>query len=178
MAVPAADWFSLARALGIYLRFEFGRDPQAELRDAGHLDIQELVVRVAAAGGWKAEWESRSRERWIDVRLHDTKSGRVLIVECTNTLGDLGEAMRSSDYKVREEVARGTTEVGLLWVVRDTKANRQLVSRYTRLLDSRFSGSSVAWVQALAGSATMPSKPGLIWCDVGTTRLFARRRSR
>ena len=42
-------WFAIDRTLGIYLRFEFGRDPQAELRDAGHLDIQQLVARVAAA---------------------------------------------------------------------------------------------------------------------------------
>lgn len=173
---PAEVWFALAEALGIYLRFEFGRDPQVELRDAGHLDIQELVVRQAAAG-WKAEWESRSGRRSIDVRLEDRQRRRILIVECVNTLGDLGEAMRSSDYKVRE-AERQWPEVGLLWVVRDSKANRQLVGRYGRLLESRFSGSSVEWVRALVVGGPMPRHPGLIWSDLKATRLFARRRAR
>jgi hypothetical protein len=174
---PAEVWFALAEALGIYLRFEFGRDPQAELRDAGHLDIQELVARVAASAGWKVEWESRSGRRSIDVRLEDRQRRRILIVECVNTLGDLGEAMRSSDYKVRE-AEQQWPEVGLLWVVRDSKANRQLVGRYGRLLESRFSGSSVEWVRALVVGGPIPRQPGLIWCDLRATRLFARRRSR
>ena len=178
-------WFALAKALGLYLRFEFGRDPQAELRDARHLDIQELVVRVAAPG-WKAEWESRSGRRSIDVRLEDRQRRRILIVECVNTMGDLGEAMRSSDYKVREAEQRAVAiagggepfEVGLVWVVRDTRANRQLVGRYARLLDSRFTGSSMEWVRALVVGGRMPTQSGLIWCDIRASRLFARRRSR
>ena len=173
--VPLETWFAVAKALGLYLRFEFGRDPQQELRDAGHLDIQELVVRVAAHAGWKPEWESRSRERWIDVGLDDRKNRRILIVECTNTLGDLGAAIRSSDEKVRE--APPGIAVGLLWVVRDTSANRQLIGRYGALLDSRFSGSSVAWLRVLEAGGPMPNAAGLIWSDVRATRLFARRRA-
>lgn len=172
-AVPTADWFALARALGIYLRFEFGRDPQQQLRDAGHLDIQQLVVRVATAAGWRAEWESRTSGRWTDVRLEHPKTGRLLVVECWNTFGDLGEAIRSSDYKLRELAG---SEAGLLWVVRDTRANRELVGRYGSLLESRFKGSSVGWVRALIGGGEMPSQPGLVWCDVNARRVFARRR--
>lgn len=168
-------WFALAKALGIYLRFEFGRDPQAELRDAGHLDIQELVVRVSAPGGWRPEWESRSGNRWIDIRLTDRAKRRIVIVECTNTLGDLGAAIRSSDYKVRE-AEQGGTSVGLLWVVRDSRANRALVGRYSDLLGSRFRGSSLGWVAALTRGAPMPPQPGLVWCDGSATRVFARRR--
>lgn len=183
---PAEVWFALAEALGLYLRFEFGRDPQQELRDAGHLDIQELVVRVAERVGWRPEWESRSRNRWIDVRLEDRRQRRILIVECTNMLGDLGEAMRSSDSKVREAEQRAVAiagdgepfAVGLLWVVRDTKANRELVDKYGRLLESRFTGSSVAWLKVLEVGGPMPSEPGLVWSDVRATRLFARRRAR
>ncbi|MEP7361180.1 MAG: helix-turn-helix domain-containing protein [Chloroflexota bacterium] len=185
LALPMQDWFAVGEALGIYLRFEFGRDPQLELRDAGHLDIQELVVRVAAPAGWKAEWESRSRERWIDVRLEDRKKRRILIVECTNTIGDLGEEMRSSDYKVHEAEQRAMSlatdgaafAVGLVWVVRDTRANRQLVDRYAGLLESRFMGSSAAWVRALGQGSEMPKRPGLVWSDVKATRIFARRRA-
>lgn len=183
---PAEVWFALGEVLGLYLRFEFGRDPQSELRDAWHLDIQGLVVRVAEPGGWKPEWESRSGNRWIDVRLEDRRQRRILIVECTNTLGDLGKAMRSSDYKVREAEQRAVAiagegepfAVGLVWVVRDTRANRQLVDKYGRLLESRFSGSSVGWVKVLEIGGPMPSEPGLVWSDLRATRLFARRRPR
>lgn len=167
--VPLETWFAVAKALGLYLRFEFGRDPQQELRDAGHLDIQELVVRVAAAGGWRAEWESRSRFRSIDVRL--SQAERVVVVECWNTFGDLGEAIRSSDYKIRD-----IGEAGLLWVVRDTRANREMLGRYGGLLDSRFRGSSVAWLHCLRLGGQMPKEAGLVWCDVRSTRLYARRR--
>lgn len=186
LALPMSVWFALGEALGIYLRFEFGRDPQAGLRDAGHLDIQELVMRVAIAAGWKAEWESRSGRRSIDVRLEDRQRRRILIVECVNTLGDLGEAMRSSDYKVREAELRAVAiagdgqlfDVGLVWVVRDTKADRELVGRYGRLLDSRFTGSSVEWIKALVVGGRMPGQAGLVWSDARATRLFARRRAR
>lgn len=168
-------WFAIARALGIYLRFEFGRDPQAELRDAGHLDIQELVLRVASPTVWKAAWESRSGSRSIDVRLEDRAGKRIAIIECWNTFADMGEAMRSSDHKVSAVADR---EVGLLWVVRDTRANRQLVERYSRLIESRFSGSSVEWIRALVVRGPMPRSAGLVWSDVRATRLFARRRAR
>lgn len=180
---PAEVWFALGEALGIYLRFEFGRDPQAELRDAGHLDIQELVVRTAAAGGWRAEWESRTRGRWTDVRLEHPRGSRQVIVECWNTFGDLGAAIRSSDYKVREMTDREMTDrevidraAGLLWVVRDTRANREIIGRYGALLESRLGGSSVAWVKALVVGGPAPRHAGLVWCDVNATRIFARRR--
>lgn len=185
LALPMPVWFALAEALGLYLRFEFARDPQAELRDAGHADIQELVLRLAAPG-WRPEWESPSGRRSIDVRLEDRQGRRIVIVECVNTLGDLGEAMRSSDFKVRETEQKAVAiadggepfAVGLVWVVRDSRGNRELVTRYGRLLDSRFTSSSVEWVRALVIGGLMPSAPGLVWSDLRATRLFARRRPR
>ncbi len=70
---PAEVWFAIAQALGLYLRFEFGRDPQAELRDAGHLAMQELVLRIGRQAGWEGLAEALSRpygsDRSIDVRL-------------------------------------------------------------------------------------------------------------
>ena len=86
---PAEVWFALGEALGIYLKFEFGRDPQAELRDAGHLDIQELVLRAAKAAGWERAFEAKSggwsSDRSVDVRLVDRKGRRVVVGECWNT---------------------------------------------------------------------------------------------
>jgi DNA-binding XRE family transcriptional regulator len=189
-AAPAAVWFALAEVLGRYLRFEFGRDPQAELADAGHLDIQELVLKVALAGGWERVFEARSREwgsdRSIDVRLLQRKLRRIVIAECWNTFGDLGGATRSSERKLHDAEEQAVAlagdgpvyEVGLVWIVRDTKANRALVDRYGHIFASRFPGSSDGWIRALTEQAPMPKQPGLVWCDLGATRLFARRKVR
>jgi Helix-turn-helix. len=188
-AAPAEVWFALGEALGIYLRFEFGRDPQAELRDAGHLDIQELLLRVAKPAGWERAFEARSggwsSDRSVDVRLLDRKGRRLVIGECWNTFGDLGEATRSSERKLLDAEQQAVAiagdgaplQVGLVWIVRDTRANRALVQRYPQIFESRFPGSSQAWIRALTGGGPMPTTPGLIWCDVKATRLFARRRA-
>jgi hypothetical protein len=45
------------------------------------------------------------------------------------------------------------------------------------VFDAKFPGSSLAWVRALTGCADPPAEPGLVWCDVGATRLFAWRRT-
>lgn len=40
-AAPSEVWVALAGALGRYLKFEFARDPRAELADAGHLQTRD-----------------------------------------------------------------------------------------------------------------------------------------
>jgi len=189
-SVPLEVWFALGEALGIYLRFEFGRDPQNELRDAGHLAMQELVLRMSKPGGWSGGFELATRQadqsRSIDVPILDRRRRRMVIVECWNTFGDLGGAARSSDRKKVEaqELAVAIAgdgdpfEVGLVWVIRDTKANRALIARYGQIFEARFPGSSQGWIEAIKTGARMPSQPGLVWCDVTAARLFARRRSR
>lgn len=67
-------------------------------------------------------------------------------------------------------------EVGLVWIVRDTKANRALLTRYEHIFEARFPGWSQGWVDALTKGAAVPDRPGLIWCDTGRAHLFARRR--
>ena len=187
---PLAKWFGLAKALDLYLKFEFGRDPQAELLDAGHLALQELVIRLATAAGWEVHFEAESRAwgigRSIDVRLIDRKARRIVIVECWNTFGNLGEAARSSNAKVRQEHERAVAiagegdpfEVGMVWVVRDSKANRELIGEYPHIFEARLPGSSAAWVATVTAGAEPPAQPGLIWSDTRATRLFAWRRSR
>jgi hypothetical protein len=180
----------VAEALGRYLRFEFARDPQAELADAGHLDIQELLLRVTATGGWERVFEARSREsgtdRSVDVRLLQRRLRRLVVGECWNTFGDLGAATRSSERKLRDAEEQAVAlagvgppfQVGLVWIVRDTKANRDLVAKYEHIFASRFRGSSAGWIRALTQHGPLPTQPGLVWCDVRATRLVARRRVR
>jgi hypothetical protein len=188
--VPLEVWFALGEALGIYLRFEFGRDPQADTVGAGHLAIQELVLRVTKPAGWSGGFEIPTRPsepaRSVDAPLIDRARRRLAIVECWNTFGDLGAAARSDNRKLAEaqQIAvafggdDGEYQVGLCWVVRDTAANRELVNRYEHVFASRFPGSSQRWVEALTRGGSMPDQPGLIWCDVSATRLYARRHSR
>ena len=187
---PLEVWFAIAQALGRYLKFEFARDPQAELADAGHLAMQELVVRAAQAAGWEVQFEAPSRawesKRSIDVRLVDRHGRQIVIVECWNTFGDLGAATRSSNAKVRDEEQHAVAIAGegepvrvtLVWIVRDTKANRALVARYPGLFATRLPGSSIQWLKALTTRVKAPPEPGLVWCDVRSTRLFARRATR
>ena len=188
-AAPAGIWFALAEALGRYLRFEFARDAHAELADSGHLQIQELVLRLAAMtwqGGFELAIRPSDPSRSVDVPLVDHRRRRLAIVECWNTFGDLGGAARSSNQKVASGSALaaamggndGAYEVGLCWVVRDTGANRALVARYEHIFSARFPGSSVGWVNALTKGGPMPDQPGLVWCDMRATRLFPHRRPR
>lgn len=182
-------WFALAAALDRHLKFEFARDPRSELVDAGHADIQEMLLRLTKPAGWRGGFELRTRaadpSRSIDVPLLDRVGHRIVIGECWNTFGDLGTAGRSSRQKqtMSSEVAvalggdDGPYDVGLVWIVRDTRRNRELVSRYEHIFEALLPGSSSAWVKALTvAGAPLPREAGLVWCDVRATRLFARRR--
>jgi hypothetical protein len=105
------------------------------------------------------------------------------VVECWNTIGDLGASVRSTDRKVADAADLAAAywgerdhAVAACWVVRATVANRALVARYPELFASRFPGSSADWVRALTTGTEPPKEPGLVWCDVAGTRLFAWRR--
>ena len=110
----------------------------------------------------------------------------MVLVECWNVIGDLGAAVRSSDRKRAEAEALavalggegGPFAVGLCWVVRATRRNRDLLSRYPHIFDARFPGSSLGWLRALTTGDDFPSEPGIMWCDLGAMCLVARRRKR
>lgn len=186
---PPETWFALAIAVGRYLRFEFARDPMVELVDVGHADIQELVLSTSKPAGYRGDFELRTRAtdptRSIDVPLLSRKQRRLVITECWNTFGDLGGAARSSRQKMVFAAEQavvlggddGPFDTGLCWVVRDTIRNRELVARYRHIFEALLPGSSLDWVRALSvPGASMPSEPGLVWCDLHARRLFARRR--
>ena len=173
-------------ALGVSVDVGFGRDRLEEVADAGHLAMQELVLRTARAAGWQADFElpTRPMEAWrsIDVGLASHARREAVEVECWNSVGDLGAASRASNRKLAELEALATARwgedagVGLLWVVRATARNRALVERYPEVFAARFPGSSREWLRALTSGSRIPREPGLVWCDVGATRLFAWRR--
>lgn len=180
-------WQRLAVALGIRLDIELGRDPIEEPIDAGHLRIQELVLRLGRAAGYRGSFELATRPtdpaRSSDVGLRDDSRRRLTFVECWNTIGDIGAAARSSSRKLAEAEALAIAvggerphRVAGCWVVRATARNRELVRRYPEVFTARFPGSSLGWVRALTLGTDPPAEPGLVWCDVATTRLFPWRR--
>ena len=176
----------IAIGLGIPLNLEFGRDPKADVADAGHLAMQELVLRLGRANGYIGGFElpTKPMEPWrsIDVVLADESRRRVICVECWNTIGDIGAAVRASVRKAADldALAAGrfgeNMRVGLVWVVRATARNRGLVAQYPHVFGARFTGSSTRWVAALTDGKDPPAEPGLVWCDLAATRLFAWRK--
>jgi transcriptional regulator with XRE-family HTH domain len=182
-------WQRVGRALDRPFVVSLGRDALEEPIDAGHLGIQELVLRLGRAGGAETTFELATKPhdpaRSTDVGLSYRQARRLVLIECVNTFGDVGASVRSSDRK-RAEAEQLALALGgerpyavhLCWVVRATKRNRALVARYPELFASRFPGSSVGWVRALTTGSSPPAEPGLVWCDAHATRLFAPRRGR
>jgi transcriptional regulator with XRE-family HTH domain len=185
--VRIARWLRLALELGLAARFEIARDPADGPADAGHLAIQELLLRVGRAAGYTGTFELPTRPsgpgRSIDVCLRNASARRLLVLEAWNVVGDVGRAARSFDRKLAaaresaEWLDGGGYRVHGAWVVRATRRNRALVSGYPHVFGAKLPGSSAAWVRALVSSSVPPDEPGLPWCDVAATRLFAWRRS-
>jgi transcriptional regulator with XRE-family HTH domain len=181
------SWQRVALALGRDLRIELSRDPLEEPADVGHLGIQELLLRLAARVGMKGSFELPTRPadpaRSADVGLRDDRRRRLILVEAWNTIGDIGAAVRSTDRKL-VDAARLAVAVGAerpyavhgSWIVRATARNRELVGRYPHVFATRFPGSSAGWLRALTAGTPPPAEPGLVWCDLAATRLFAWRR--
>jgi transcriptional regulator with XRE-family HTH domain len=182
-------WQRLALAAGTPLIVKLQRDPLEATADAGHLAIQELVLRLGRRAGFTRTFElpTRTREPWrsTDVGLRDDRRRLLILCECWNTFGDIGAAARSSTRKLSEAqeyaIAVGGEaphRVAACWIVRTTKRNRELVRRYPEVFASRFPGSSRRWVDVLTTGVEPPALPGLVWCDVDATRVFAWRAGR
>jgi transcriptional regulator with XRE-family HTH domain len=183
-------WFALGKALGLPLIFKFGRDAMEDVADAGHLAIQELVLRLGRVAGFLRQFElpigPTDTSLVIDVCLRDDRRRILIIVECWNRFGGIGASVRNTRRKLAklQEMAvamggaRGPYLVAACWVVRDTARNRELLARYPETFAASFSGSSAAWVKALTetGSA-VPTDLGLVLSNTDATRIVAWHRS-
>jgi len=195
-------WARLTAVLGLPFRVELGRDPIEQTVDAGHLAIQELLLRLGRAHGRARTFELATRthdpSRSVDVCLRDDRQRLLILVEAWNRMDDIGAAARSTDRKVAEAQGLAAVlgaqypldggvpdhdpqdgppyRVASAWVVRATRRNRTLVARYPEVFRARLPGSSLGWLGALAAGHEPPLEPGLVWSDVAATRLFAWRR--
>ncbi len=180
-------WQRLGLSVGRRLRVELARDPLEAPADAGHLAIQELALRLGRRAGYRGTFELPTRpadpNRSADVGLRDDARRCLLLVECWNTIGDLGAAARSTNRKLAEAEALAIAlggerphRVHGCWIVRSTRRNRELIGRYPEVFAARFPGSSRRWVQALTRGDEPPAEMGLVWCDLAGSRAFAWRR--
>ena len=180
------SWQNLFLAVDRPLMVEARRDPLDDVRDAGHLAIQELVLRVAAAAGFNATFELPVRpgvsRHSVDVFLRNDERRLLVVCEAWNSFGDLGASTRSFAWKLgqAEQLAGalgldGPHRVRGCWVVRATTANRNLVRCYPTIFASRFPGSSLAWWRTLIAGDDPPAQPGLVWSDREASKLFPLR---
>jgi len=186
---PFETWFAVSYALGLAFTADIGRDALADPADAGHLKVQELALRLGRATGRSRTFELATRPletgHSIDACLRDDRQRTLIIEECWNTIGNVNASVRSTRRKMAEaeqlSVAIASDgrayRIAAVWIVRDTRANRQLLARYPEVFGAAFPGSSAQWVRALTTSDVKPpAELGLVWCDVDATRLFAWRR--
>lgn len=188
-SAPFDVWFALSQALGIPLRVDYQRDALAQPIDAGHLVIQELMLRLGRETGRSRSFELPTRPAdpalSVDVGLRDDALRLLILNECWNSFGNINASIRSTHRKVAEAGQfaaaiggdAGPYRVASCWIVRDTRRNREIIGRYPEVFASTFVGSSRQWVAALTRRGEQPpDEPGLVWCDLRATRLFAWRR--
>jgi len=179
-------WAMVAAAVGEQLVGFLERAPGADLpRDIQHLRRQSSLISMSAPGGWRALPELRLDQdaRWsrsVDVALVRRATAEAVVAEIWNWFEDVGGALRGLDGKVAalcdhldpsvEWSVRG------LFIVRDTRRNRQLVNELGPMFAARFPGNARAWLRALTDPAQrLPEGAGLLWSDRAGTALKASR---
>lgn len=181
--LPLRSWLRLAGALELPARFELGRDPLASPADAGHLEVQEMLLRRGERLGYEVASEVTPPATTLSVDVQWVNRARRLsvILEAWNVVGDIGAGARSFRRKL---AAVAAAELALdshlhvrgCWVVRVNERNRRLLARYPAVFASLLPGSSRAWVRALEQGSDPPLEPGLVLCDPRRDALFEWRR--
>jgi transcriptional regulator with XRE-family HTH domain len=193
--VSLLAWIRAARAAGTDLRAYLETASAAgSPRDAVHLRNQDLVIRMAASGGWRARPEAAfdqdpARSRSADVLLRRHRAGLIehLFVDIWDWFDDVGSSLRSFERTLARVEAHviatlaptasvDHVRVSGLWVVRATTRNRQLLAAHRHLFRARFPGSSTQALKALTDQATPPPEESTwLWVSVSGDRLFSAR---
>jgi hypothetical protein len=180
------SWGMVAAAVGEQLVGYLEHAPGASLpRDIEHVRRQSALIRIAASGGWAAMPELAidrdvARSRSIDVALVRAATREAIVVEIWNWFDDVGGSLRGLDGKlgsVRSRLDPGTEwTVRGLFVVRDTRRNRDLLADLRALFVARFGADSGQWLKALTNpEQPIPTGDGLLWSDRAGTSLKASR---
>lgn len=187
-------WDRAAFAVGATLdAFVRGGSAASQPRDAAHLRTQELIIRMALAGGWAAlpeepiDRDART-SRAADVLLHRRRPkepAEYALMEVIDWFSDVGAPIRDWSRRLdavdRYAVARMVGDDLLprtsgCWIVRATRRNRDLLGAHSHFFKARFPGSGRVWLAALGEAhAPLPLEPALLWVSVGGDRLFPSR---
>lgn len=178
-------WSAVADALGTHFVGFLEDAPGTDRpRDYHHLTRQELVLRVSAKGSWsgrpeQAVTDGPGRWRYADVLLHRDARREMAVVEIWDWLDDVGNALRGLSAKVqRVAEAHPDRAVSGVLVIRGTARNPRLVAAFPTLFSRSLPAPSMRWLRALTDpEQPMPTQPGMLWTDVGGSRLFALRRN-
>jgi transcriptional regulator with XRE-family HTH domain len=190
-SAPLSLWVGVGQAIGRPLAVSFTRSLAAPPRDAGHLALQELVLGLAQRNGYDRHFELPTRPAnpalSVDVLLRLDQHRLLVIIEVWNRLEDLGAAVRVTHRKEGEAEALAVVAggegrpygVASCWIMRASRANRELVRRYPAIFRAEFRASSRAWVAALEDGGGPPRDRGIVWADpqAGLTALNLRRSS-
>lgn len=99
----------IGQAVGRPLAISFSRPATHDLRDAGHLPIQEMILGLAERNGVARHFELPTRPAApalsVDVLLRLDAHRVLLIMEIWDTFGDLGAAVRTTHRKQAEASA-------------------------------------------------------------------------
>jgi transcriptional regulator with XRE-family HTH domain len=193
--VSLLAWTRAARAAGTDLRaYLEAASAASSPRDAVHLRNQELVIKVAAQGGWRARPEASidrdpARSRSADVLLKRERGAFIehLFVDIWDWFDDVGSSLRSFERSlarvetyaiatVPPSAAGDALRVSGLWVVRATTRNRQLLAAHRHLFRARFPGNGGRSLKALTDpSIPPPQESAWLWVSVSGDRLFRAR---
>ncbi len=183
-----AAWNRAGRAVGSRLKAYLQEVSAADTpRDAVHLRSQELVIRTAAAGGWRALPEEPidrdvGRSRSADVLLE--RLLEYALVEIWDWFDDVGAAGRQwrrrldgvERYAIARMAGDEVPRTSAAWIVRATQRNRRLVSEHRHFFRALLPGSGTDWLRALTTpGAPMPAAPALLWVTVKGDRLYPPR---
>ncbi len=186
MSASIETWSMVAAAVGEQLVGFLEHAPGASLpRDIEHLRRQSSLISIAAPGGWRALPELRLDQdaRWsrsVDVALVRQASHEAIVAEIWNWFEDVGAALRGLDGKLaalRDQLDPSVEwTIRGLFIVRDTRRNRQLVTELGPMFAARFPGNGRAWLRALTDPGQrLPDGDGLLWSDRAGTGLKASR---
>jgi DNA-binding XRE family transcriptional regulator len=179
-SAPLVLWVRLGKAIGRPFAAVFSRDLSIppEPTGEGHLAAQELLLRLTREAGRTGSFELPTRSSAsagvVDVGIRDDVQRVLILAEIWNRLADMGAAARSTSRKVAEVEAAilpPAFRTASCWLLVDNAANRAIVRRFPEVIRSRFPGSSVGWVRALANGDVPPRRPGIVWIDPRTARI-------
>jgi len=191
-AASIETWSVLAASVGEqFVGFLEGIPGSERPRDMEHLRRQNALIEIAQRGGWTALPElaidpSSARSRSVDVGLVRPARREAVVSEIWDWFEDVGAGFRSLDAKVATLTARllagppttpdVTWTIRGLYVIRDTRRNRELVRELSALFAARFPGFSSEWLAALADpAAPIPGADGFLWSTADGASLRAAR---